>query len=146
MWWFLTCAGITFLLILATGALWFLNYVLVKIPQQQIMLCDTFAIMAVRRAEQQYPLFEEEQKHHVAIENIREIFEESETMMPGDIAIDTAIRSAIYQVWKEQELLGLSRLKAELDEKALQMEDTQKTKITPRIFNTDSLDRILGVL
>lgn len=143
--WFIIGAGIACLLLLATGLLWFLNYMLVKVPQQQILLADKFAIMAVRRVEQQYPLFEEEQKYDLAVERLQEIYQEFQLMPLGDTAIDTAIRAAIYAVWKEQELLGLSRLKAELDEKAAAMEITQQMRITPSIFDTDSIDRIVGV-
>jgi len=144
--WFIIGSSITLLVVILTGFLWLVNFIFVKIPQQQTMMLEIFAIMAVKKTEQQYPLFEEEQKHFVAIENIREIFEESDTMMPGDIAIDTAIRSAIYTVWKEQELLGLSRLKEELDQKAEAMEITQHLKAVKKMQDTVSLDRIIGVL
>jgi hypothetical protein len=144
--WFLICAGVTFLLILAAGLLWFLNYMLVKVPQQQILLCDTFSPMAVRYAEQKHPLFDEEQKYFVAVERLKEIYEEYQLLPLGDTAIDTAIRSAIYTVWKEQELLGLSKLKAELDQKAESLEITQSRKAIKKRYDTDSIDRIFGVI
>lgn len=144
--WFLICALIALLLIILAGLLWFLNYMLVTVPKQQMLLCETFSIMAVRYAEQKHPCFNEEQKYYLAVERLKEIYEEYQLLPLGDTAIDTAIRSAIYIVWKEQELLGLERLRAELDQKALQMEDTQKMKATPRLFDTDSLDRIIGAI
>jgi hypothetical protein len=142
---FIIGSSITLLVVILTGFLWFINFIFVKMPQQQMMMIEKFSIMAVKRTEQLHPIFEENQKYYDAVENIKEIFEEFGIVMPGDIAVDTAVRSAIYTVWKDQELLGLSRLKTELDEKAEAMEITQNLKAV-KMQDTDSLDRIIGAL
>jgi len=131
------------------GFAWYIiNYLLVKLPEQQRVMLETFTIPAVKSTKQQY-LFNDEQQHAAAMEKMYDIFKEFNVHPPGYDAVDTKIRSAIYGMWKEEDTL--EKLRADIEKMKIDIEQmiphTQTSPSMPvievtKVRDTEGIGRI----
>ena len=101
-------------IVIIGSALYLINYILVKLPEQQRRILECFSPMIVNQVELEYATLRDEQKKQIAEEKMRDIFVGRSIYMPDDTMIEAAIASAMYRVKQEQATLRMEALRDEI--------------------------------
>ena len=119
------------LAIVAAGfAWWVIRYILVKLPERQRDILDRFAPCVVNEVMMKYRVLPEYQQK-IAVERMRNIFDDERIDQPGDAMMEAAISDAMYRKKMQEADMWIRGLKEDLEIDRITETPTSEIPVTP---------------
>jgi hypothetical protein len=114
--------------IIAGFVWWIIRYVLVELPKRQQDILNRFSPCVVNEVMMKYGILPEYQQKQIAVERMRNIFDDECIDQPGDAMMEAAISDAMYRKKMQEANEWIEELKKD----NLIETNTMEMPITPR--------------
>ena len=137
-------ALIASIVIISVSLAWLIYYLLVKLPRLQIAIVEAFALPSVNHAKSKYPLHDDLDQKKAAMERLHDIFVDFNIMPLGYTSLETAIDDATLKVRQDEATLYLEKLKVEIQQTRIAIQNTIPVACVDFVPNTPKLPELSG--